>query len=214
MPGDPCTGMLSDGETNINNDVIASDDVFYQWLLTTTQIATYYGSYIHAGSTENDVNSAFTALTESNADLTAVKTCLTTNKPTPETDQAILISKIDTAKKSLVTLNNDIQVAQDRALLVRNPELSRSYYEGLLPIARPMKQSSIPVLIGASMFLFSLSFFMLLSAMNIRMETILTLPAFMTGSTEYQQLGKQFFTLLGASIILFGLTIYAFTRNT
>lgn len=210
-----CTGKVSNGpggKINIT-DVIAKDETFYSWMIVQTKIADMAAFTTTSSSTSANIDTAFTAITNSNADLTAVKTCLTTTTPTTATTQAGLLSKIDKAQKNLVKLNNDIQVAQDRALLVRHPELSRSYYEGILPIARPIKPSSIPVLIGVSMFLFSISFFMLLSIMNIRMETVLTLPAFMTGSSEYRQFGKPFFTLLGISIILFALTIYAFTRK-
>ena len=210
-----CTGKVSNGpagEINIQ-DVVATDDSFYSWLMLQTKIADMSAFTINSSSTPDNIQRAFTAITSTNANLTAVKDCLTTPAPRAETQEAGLVSKIDTAQKNLVKLNNDIEIAQDRALLVRHPELSRSYYEGILPIERPMKQSSIPVLIGVSMFLFSISFFMLLGAMNIRMETVLTLPTFMTGSPEYRQLGKPFFILLGISIILFALTIYAFTRK-
>lgn len=211
-PPDPCSVTLSDGQTNIKN-IITTNDSFYMWVISQTETSSSYGNSIDRNSSEENINTAFRAITNINADLTAVKTCLTTSKPTPQTDQAKLITAIDEATKSLDTINNDIQVAQDRALLVRHPELSRSYYEGLFPIGRPMKQSSIPVLIGIAVFMFSISFFIFLNTMNIRMETVLTLPAFLTRTFEYQQFGKPFFIVLGVAIILFALTIYAFTRK-
>jgi PP-loop superfamily ATP-utilizing enzyme len=57
----------------------------------------------------------------------------------------------------------DVQISQDRALMARHPEMSRSYYESILPIGRPMSHYTVPILIGISTFLLSLSFFMFLN---------------------------------------------------
>ena len=61
----------------------------------------------------------------------------------------------------------DISVAKDRAILADTPEASRSFYDGFLPIYRPLQYYTIPVLIGISLFLFSIGLFYLLALLGI-----------------------------------------------
>jgi hypothetical protein len=120
-----------------------------------------------------------------------------------------LIKSIASLQTDLKNTTNDIKITQDRALLVRHPELSSSYYDGFLSIGRPIKQSTVPILIAIATFLFCLSFFVLLKILRVDARLIVSIPAmFLKGAGLPTPLAFMTFT----SIVLLGLTIYAFTK--
>ena len=124
-----------------------------------------------------------------------------------ETENSLKRTKITELNASINERKHDIQVSQDRALLVRHPEMSRSYYESILPIGRPMSHYTVPILIGISTFLLSLSFFMILSM--LRIDARLLMPMASSARTPY---ATPFWMMTGVAVILLGLTVYAFTR--
>jgi hypothetical protein len=117
------------------------------------------------------------------------------------------MAKITTLNKEIKDAVNDLEISQDRALLVRHPEMSRSYYEGILPIGRPIAHYTVPVLIGVSTFLLSLSFFMLLNI--FRVDSIITIPRFSQSTTSQS---SQILIMRIIIIVLLALTIYAFIK--
>jgi hypothetical protein len=117
------------------------------------------------------------------------------------------ITKITTLNKEIKDAVNDLEISQDRALLVRHPEMSRSYYEGILPIGRPISHYTVPILIGVSTFFLSLSFFMLLSM--FRIDSVITIPNMGTlNASESRQVSIMRIVI----IVLLALTIYAFIK--
>ena len=117
------------------------------------------------------------------------------------------MAKITTLNKEIKDAVNDLEISQDRALLVRHPEMSRSYYEGILPIGRPIAHYTVPVLIGVSTFLLSLSFFMLLNI--FRVDSIITVPRMSQSNTAES---RQILIMRVVIIVLLALTIYAFIK--
>jgi hypothetical protein len=176
---------------------LASSDIFYRWL--NTQQAAVSGA-----------NAA--TLTTIAATLQAYSNCLiertgSTSTPAIETENALKRTKIMELTTTINQRQHDVQVSQDRALLVRHPEMSRSYYESILPIGRPLSHYTIPILVGISTFLLSLSFFMLLSM--IKVDARLLVPIMSSARTPYS---TPFWMMSGVAVILLGLIIYAFTR--
>jgi hypothetical protein len=131
---------------------------------------------------------------------------------------AELQSKIDDVQKLIEERKKDVSVAHDRALLVRSPEISRSYYDGWFPIDRPLKHYTIPVLISFSIFLLTLSLFYLLVFLGIHTRFIIKLPDFdrsgYHGSPVINTISgnRPFWAMIIISIVLLGLTIYGFTK--
>jgi flagellar basal body-associated protein FliL len=117
------------------------------------------------------------------------------------------MAKITTLNKEIKDAVNDLEISQDRALLVRHPEMSRSYYEGILPIGRPIAHYTVPILIGVSTFFLSLSFFMLLSM--FRIDSVITVPRMSQSSTSES---RQLWIMRVVIIVLLALTIYAFIK--
>ena len=77
----------------------------------------------------------------------------------------------------------DISVAKDRAILADTPEASRSFYDGFLPIYRPLQYYTIPVLIGISLFLFSTALFYLLALLGIYIRFDMNKPYIISATT-------------------------------
>ena len=117
------------------------------------------------------------------------------------------MSKITTLNKEIKDAVNDLEISQDRALLIRHPEMSRSYYEGILPIGRPIAHYTVPILIGVSTFFLSLSFFMFLSI--FRINSVITVPRMNQSNTSET---GQIWIMRVVIIILLALTIYAFIK--
>ena len=102
----------------------------------------------------------------------------------------------------------DANIAKIRAGTIVRPELQSSYYDGWFPLNRPLKRAAVPVLIFIASLLISSSFFMMLGIIGIRSHFFVIMPD--TGKSG--GLAKPFIILLLFTILLFGLTIYAFMR--
>jgi hypothetical protein len=138
-------------------------------------------------------------LTQKNASVTSTNT-----------DNASKRSQILALEQTIKDRVLDVQISQDRALLVRHPEMSRSYYDGILSIGRPMAHYSVPILIGISTFLLSISLFIFLGFFNFDSRILFYVPVMNTAySSKYNM---PFWIMSGIAVILLGLTIYAFTK--
>jgi len=131
---------------------------------------------------------------------------------TTNTNNATKRSQIQALQKTISDRTLDVQISQDRALLARHPNLSRSYYEGVISIGRPMGHFTVPVLTGISTFLLSLSFFMLLNLLRLDSRLVFSVPAFISHHVGSNGFGTPFWIMTGVSVILLGLTIYAFNK--
>lgn len=144
---------------------------------------------------------------------------LSVNAASVSTDVATLSDNIERLKGAIVEREADVAVTHDRAVIARNPELTRSYYDGWFPINRPLKHYTIPLLISLSLFLFALSFFFLLSLFGLNVELITYIPKLSEG-TAFTYGSKSLYTstpfliIVGIAVVLLILTIYGFTRKT
>ena len=129
---------------------------------------------------------------------------------------------INTANAQLRTSNANLQmqlkvgmdtlkIAQDRLLLVRHPELSTSYYDGLLSIGRPMRHYTVPILIGIATFFFCMTFFLFLNLLRFDLRFLIWIPERLFKAT-YEPFKHPFYIMLTICIILLSLTIYAFNK--
>ena len=167
-------------------------------------------------------NTQTSTLNAINTETTNVLKCLTdinNSISAINTENALTRTAIATQKKELLSRDDDIKISKDRALLVRHPELSRSYYEGWFSLNRPIHQLSVPILIGGAVFLICISLFMMLNFVNINTVFTVLIPKTHEfardryGKPYYSsQFGSPFIMMSGISVILFILTIYAFTK--
>ena len=64
----------------------------------------------------------------------------------------------------------DLEIAKERVATLRNPTASASYYDSWFPLNRPLKNSSIIVIIGLGIFIFVVSFFMILNTFGFHIR--------------------------------------------
>jgi len=102
----------------------------------------------------------------------------------------------------------DIQVAKDRALLAIDPDMTRNYYSGWFPMSRPIKDSTVPILIGFSIFFTALVFLTILAIIGLDVR-ILRPNVKMNVTGGKNNIIK---ILGGIIVILIGVTIYGFTK--
>lgn len=135
------------------------------------------------------------------------------------TDMSMKQTDLDNVKTTLKQRENDVKITHDRVKIARNPELTRSYYDGWFPINRPLKHYTIPLLISLSIFFFVLSFLYFMNLFGIDLQMVVDVPIFRSGPLQTYG-SKSLFTstpfliMTGVSILLLGLMIYGFTRKT
>jgi len=64
----------------------------------------------------------------------------------------------------------DSHIAKERVERMRNPEQHVSFYEGWFPIDKPLKKSSIPILIAFSILFFTLFIGFILATMTVTLS--------------------------------------------
>ena len=128
--------------------------------------------------------------------------------PTNATTITTLNNTLNDTKKTLETKLADANIAKDRASMIVRPEIQSSYYDGWFPLNRPLKRAAIPIIVFLGSFLIAASFFMMLSLIGIHSYFFILLPD--TG--KQTAMAKPFLLLLAFTVVLFGLTRYAFTR--
>jgi hypothetical protein len=120
--------------------------------------------------------------------------------------QAKLSSLLKTLNKRIL----DVQVAQDRATMVTRPEITASYYDGWFPLTRPLKQISIPILIGVATLLFTFAVILLLELLGIRLLLSVYMPfESMFNSSKFT---GPFWTMTAVAGIFMIIIIYLFLR--
>jgi antibiotic biosynthesis monooxygenase (ABM) superfamily enzyme len=132
------------------------------------------------------------------------------------TDMSMKQSDLDNVKTTLKQRENDVKITHDRVKIARNPELTRSYYDGWFPINRPLKHYTIPILIALSIFFFVLSFLYFMNLFGIDLQMVVDVPIFRSGplqtyGSKSLYTSTPFLIMTGISIFLLGLTIYGFT---
>jgi hypothetical protein len=124
------------------------------------------------------------------------------------TEISRLNTEIATKQKLLEQKQRDATIAKDRAATVVRPDLNSSYYDGWFPLNRPLKRSAIPILIFFSSLFITVSLSLFLGLIGIRSHFFMVVPH----STKGDSMTRPFLILLTFTVILFGLTIYAFMR--
>ena len=112
----------------------------------------------------------------------------------------------------------DIEVAKRRVEAVRNPPNNLSYFGTVVPLGRPLRSDSVPILLGLSILFLILTLGMLLNLGNIQLGFSGTSGG--VGPGYFSQLGSYFQetnkTVLGitilASIAVGGGLFYAFLK--
>jgi hypothetical protein len=140
--------------------------------------------------------------------LTSYQFCLQseiTSLSNSSTTIAELQNTITKTNAEITSAKNDVEIAKDRAKSVVHPEQVSSYYESWFPINRPLKHYTIPLLIGTSLFLLSVTFFLTLSFMGVSFN--MRLPTMGSGNESY---GTPFKIVAGLAILFFALMLYAF----
>jgi len=107
----------------------------------------------------------------------------------------------------------DIEVAKDRAALAINPDLNRSYYSGLFSLDRPMKESTVPILIGFSLFFITVTFLTVLATFGFDVRILA--PNMVKPISSITDKGKgNIIKILGVIVvILIGVVVFAFTKK-
>ena len=114
-------------------------------------------------------------------------------------------------QKVLEARKLDVEVAKDRATMVQRPELTASYYDGWFPIGRPLKRSSVPILIGLATFFITLGFFTLLELLGISNAFSVNVPFEKT--PVLNPLRRPLWIMSGIAILFFCVTVYLFIRG-
>jgi len=132
-------------------------------------------------------------------------------------DYSTVTTMLNDTNGAIEKRSHDVAISFDRAQTARNPERNRGYYDGWFPISRPLKHYTIPILIGVSLFLFSLSLFYLLSLFGFNMAFMISLPPVITGplnsyGNKSLYTSKPFLIMTGIAVVLLGLTIYGFAK--
>jgi len=187
---------------------LTTSDIFFGWL-----------NGLHA-TADPLMLSSYTLTPADTITLSTVQTSLQAHSDclTQLTGSANSVNSANSGKRTQITqLANtlkerqlDVQISQDRALLVRHPEMSRSYYEGILPIGRPLGHYSVPILVGIATFLLSISLFMLLNLFKIDSRLVVPMPSMNSRVQLYNN--RPFWMMSGVAIVLLGITIYAFNK--
>ena len=91
-------------------------------------------------------------------------------KTNPATDVTESNAQFNRLKAEIKQAQEDLKIAEERVATLRNPESKKSYYEGLLPINRPLAQITIVILLGIGIFFFVLSFLIVINALGFNLS--------------------------------------------
>jgi hypothetical protein len=92
-------------------------------------------------------------------------------------------NNVNTAQERIVQLQREIkereeeiQIAKDRVTYIRDPDAHPSYYQSWFPMDRPMRPSSVPLLIGIVVFFTMLILLALLSFLGFNLSVGSSIP--------------------------------------
>jgi len=119
--------------------------------------------------------------------------------------------EIHSLKKIFEAHKADVEVAKDRAAMVLRPEITASYYDSWFPIGRPLKQISVPILIGFATFFTTLSLFTLLEIFGISNTFSVHVP--FEKNPAFNPLTQPFWIMTGMAMLFFVITVYLFVRG-
>jgi hypothetical protein len=179
----PTAGTPAENATNI----LITADMFFSWMSQPEERA---ACKTVSASDVQKVISSYSATSTTSTQLSKLNT-----------DAQQLYENLKQKEK-------DVSIAKARAAQVVRPEMSSSYYDGWFPLTRPLKRAAVPVLVFFASLFISASFFMLLGVMGIHSHFFVLVP----DMGKNVGMTKPFMMLLGVTILLFCLTIYAFIK--
>ena len=91
-------------------------------------------------------------------------------KINPATGVTTSSAALNTLKAEIKQSQEDLKIAEERVATLRNPESKKSYYESLLPINRPLGQTTIVILLGVGIFFFVLSFLIIINSLGFNLS--------------------------------------------
>ena len=142
--------------TETINTVLSSQDNFNRWKSETDRKLNAASTTSELASLEAEVFATTGCLQEKIANQNRVASDISTR-------QANILRLQD----SLQDQQETIQISKDRLSYLKDPEMHVSYYQSWFPMGRPMKEITVPILIGLSVFMTIASFGYLLFLGNI-----------------------------------------------
>lgn len=79
-------------------------------------------------------------------------------------------TELITLKKNIVISKKDLKIAEERVATLRHPEKDKSYYESWFPINRPLSKPSIIIILAIGIFLFVISFFIIMKSVGFNLN--------------------------------------------
>ena len=136
-------------------------------------------------------------------------------KITPASSDASSVYYTEETLKKMQKLveqrTNDVQVAKDRAIMSKRPELTANYYDGWFPLNRPIKHGSVPILIGFAALLFTFSIILLLELLGIKTLFTVYVPLGVFSQPGHpNQTNKPLWLMSFIALLFFAVTIYLY----
>ena len=110
-------------------------------------------------------------------------------------------------EKRLEQRSIDVKVAQDRANMVKRPEMTANYYDGWFPLNRPLKTSSVPILIAFATMLLMAGMLVFLEFFGLQTRITYFFYNFATPSND-----APFWTMGAFAFVCVAVIIYLFIR--
>ena len=142
-------------------------------------------------------------------DITQTLACLKTKLDYYATSAAVPYEIMD-INESIGKKQASVQIAKDRAASLQNINSKVSYYQSWFPLAKPLKQSSLPILIGLTLFMFVLLFGYLLALLGIEIKLAFPYLEGIFGIYSFSDLISKPLFLLVFICILFGALLLYF----
>ena len=151
------------------------------------------------------------AITSKESDLSQALSCLQ-NEITAQTQTSTSVTTLYDQKNQLQKRIDDKhksnQVAKDRVALLTNPERKTTVYESWFPLQRPLKLSTVLILLVIGLFFISIFIGILLKQFGITLDISLEtkIPGATAGFSKY--INPLTLGLAGALVITIGVILY------
>jgi hypothetical protein len=156
------------------------------------------------------------AITQTESDLTLALTCLQTAVSEKTQGSFSVTSLYDQKLQLQKSIDDKIktnQVSKDRVALLTNPERKTTVYESWFPLQRPLKLSTLLILLVIGLFFISISIGILLKQFGITLDISLVtrIPGATSGLSKY--INPLTLGLAGALVITIGVIIYLIQKK-
>ena len=142
-------------------------------------------------------------------DITQTLACLKNKLDYYATSAAVPYEIMD-INESIGRKQASVQIAKDRAAALQNVNSKVSYYESWFPLAKPLKQSSLPILIGLTLFMFVLLFGYLLALLGIEIKLAFPYLESIFGIYSISDVVSKPLFLLTVTCVMFGILLLYF----